>query len=341
MRIYWVDFLRLLSAIAVITIHSGSNVYATLDPSTGEWWLSNILMTAAKSTGTAIFVMIAGYILLGKELDYTEFYKSRARRILVPLVFWSIFYSIFLFIFIDDSVSDLVWRLTIGLLLSGSAYFHLWYLSMFIWLMLLTPLLAKMLRGTPPDSRDLKIFFAISVAFFSMSSLSSVKEEVSEQRIIWFTDFGVYIFYFVMGHLIPKHINSVKIRENYLLLAYLSILASGMLLNYIMVSKGFRDDNMIFGNKTIFGFIAVMLLFTYIVKLKPGKAISIELHNAAKSSFGVYLIHPLILFFISKATAALTLDLFSAVFLNIMTTIILSFFAVHWLRKTSLGRQIT
>jgi len=341
MRIYWIDFLRVVSAIAVIAIHSVTNFYATLAPSTGEWWLSNFLMTTAKSSGPAIFVMIAGFILLNKKVDYAEFYKSRSRRILVPLVFWSILYSVFTLVFIDNSFRDFIWRLTIGFILSGTTYFHLWYLSMFVWLMLFTPALSKILQGDPLNSNDVKIFIIISIAFFSLSSLSNVKEAVTGSEITWFNNFGIYIFYFILGHLIPKHINSVKISEKMLLLIYISILAVSMLMNYVMANKGLRDDNMIIGDDTIFGFFAAIFFFTFITKVGPGKGISNELYTAAESSFGVYLIHPLILFFVSNITVLLAFGAVSTIFLNISATTALSFCAVHYLRKTGPGTRIT
>lgn len=341
MRIYWIDFLRIVSAIAVITIHSVTNFYATLEPLTGEWWFSNFLMTTAKSVGTAIFVMIAGFILLNKKIDYTEFYKSRSKRILVPLLFWSILYSVFTLVFIDNSFHDFIWRLTIGFILSGKTYFHLWYLSMFMWLMLFTPALSKILQGEPLHSKDVKIFIIIAIAFFSLSSLSNIKYAATGSEITWFNSFGIYIFYFILGHLIPKHLASVKTPKKLLLLIYVSILTASMLINYVMASKGFRGDNIIIGNNTIFGFFAAISFFTLIAKVRPGEGISNELYTAAQSSFGVYLIHPLILFFVSNATMTLTLGTFATIFLNICTTATLSFCAIHYLRKAALGRRIT
>ncbi len=341
MRVHWVDFLRIISAIAVIVVHTTTSYFATLDPSAALWWFANFLMSFGKSMGTACFVMLAGYVLLSKEINYRDFYRSRAKRLLIPLIFWSLFYSCFVYVFIDPSIKDFFWRISIGMLLSGEAYFHLWYLSMFISLMVLTPLLNKWIHGTKPNFEDLKVIVVIFSVFFALSSLSNIKKILTNGGIEWFKSFGIYIVYFVLGHLIATHIKSIKISTQHLLIAYGAVILTTVTLNYFLAASGTRNDNAIIGNDTLLGFIGTLLFFTIVAKIKPGEQIKDSLCKAAANGFGVYLVHPFVLFFIFKLTYILTNNPTISILLAIVFTTIISFVLTATIRKTTFGRLIT
>lgn len=340
MRVFWIDLLRIISATAVISVHAASPFYASLEPTSVSWWFSNVVMTTAKSIGTPIFVMIAGYVLLGKKSDYNNFYKTRARRILIPLVFWSVLYSLFAFVFLDNSVKDLIWRMTVGMVLTGKAYFHLWYLSMFFWLMLFTPILSKLVHGEKPSYIDLKVFFLIAIVFFAMSSLSNIKEAFSE-GIDWYSSFGVYVFYFMLGYLIPQNIKRINITSKNLMLIYVAVLLVCMAFNFGAVSLSYSDDNLFIGNDTIFGFLSAVLIFTIFAKIEPGENHSYLLSRITQNSYGVYLIHPLVLFFVSKIGVMLSLDPPVAIVASVVVVAIVSFFLVGIIRKSQYGRIIS
>lgn len=342
MRVFWIDLLRIISATAVISVHAASPFYASLEPASVSWWFSNVLITIAKSACTPVFVMIAGYVLLGKKSDYDNFYKSRAMRILVPLVFWSILYAIFSFIFLDNySVKDLIWRMTAGMVLTGKTYFHLWYLSMFFWLMLLTPILSKFVHGEKPDFTDVKVFFLIAIGFFIMASLSNIKEAISSEGIEWFSSFGIYIFYFMLGYLIPQYIDRINISIKNLIFIYVAILLICMPLNFLAASAPNSDDNSIIGNDTVFGFVSAILFFTIFAKIQPGKAYSAVLGKMTQNSYGVYLIHPLILFFALRVCKSLSLSPPVSILASIVVVSIASFMTVGLIRKSKFGRLIS
>ncbi|MBK8187788.1 MAG: acyltransferase family protein [Cellvibrio sp.] len=105
MRVCWIDFLRVISAVAIVVIHSASPYFAGAEPTTVHWWAANVFISVGKTMGPAMFVMISGYVLMNKKIPYLDFYKSRVRRLLAPLVFWSLFIHYFL-LYLDGSTAD-------------------------------------------------------------------------------------------------------------------------------------------------------------------------------------------------------------------------------------------
>ena len=291
--------------------------------------------------GSAIFVMISGYILMQKEFDYYNFYQTRAKRLLIPLLFWSLFYAIFSLIYFDNSVKNFIWRISAGLFLSGKTYFHLWYLSMFFCLMMIAPFINKWVFGIKPSSRDLVAIVTLGAIFFGISSISQLKEAVTASGIEWHKNFGIYIFYFILGHLIGSHIDNFRISVKTLLTTYISIIVTAIGLNYFLAINNIRDDNTIIGNDTVIGFLATCTAFTLAAKLnskiKNGKLFNI----LAPNGFGIYLIHPFVLFFSFKTVSAFIDNNVGIMFLAIVTTACLSYLLTAALRKTYFGRLIT
>ena len=80
MRKTWIDYLRIISAIGVIVVHVTGEFYDKF----GEieqpvWWMANVL-NASSRFPIALFIMISGAVLLGKNDSIGEFYKKRAVR---------------------------------------------------------------------------------------------------------------------------------------------------------------------------------------------------------------------------------------------------------------------
>ena len=68
MRKHWIDYLRVIAIIAVITIHSTTSFYARFgEIGMLDWWLANLLNSASRFA-IPLFVMISGALLLGRDI---------------------------------------------------------------------------------------------------------------------------------------------------------------------------------------------------------------------------------------------------------------------------------
>ena len=211
MKKIWIEYLRVLAVIAVVTIHTTGNIYHKFgDISLHNWWLANILNTCSRFA-VPLFVMISGCLLLGRNIEIQDFYIKRAIRLLPALLFWTLFYLAFNYVCKGVGLNAILWELKIGLFISGSAYYHLWYLPMVICLMMFAPFINNYVLGKKPNLKDFIYMFFVIALFMSMNQISKIGMEVLDQNISWFKSFAWYIGFFIMGYFIDKYYEKIHI----------------------------------------------------------------------------------------------------------------------------------
>src|SRR3712207_2098915 len=89
----WVDNLRIVAAFAVVVIHVSSGVMDEQATGSTNWWIGNLYNSMMRWCVPA-FVMVSGLLLLdpSKNESIRLFYRKRTRRVLVPLLFWTMFF---------------------------------------------------------------------------------------------------------------------------------------------------------------------------------------------------------------------------------------------------------
>jgi len=139
-------------------------------------------------------VMMSGALLLSRssESDPLRFYRGRAARLLVPLLFWSIFYIGWASY--QEGQVDLY--TAAKSVLAGYPYYHLWYLYMIIGLYAMTPFLSQV---SSASSRRLMVM--LIVISFSMASIDSILSPFKKATAVTFVGLWVpYVAYYLAGH---------------------------------------------------------------------------------------------------------------------------------------------
>src|SRR5438309_1203479 len=86
------DIVRVLSVVCVVIIHTANAIYARPDYFGGlSWWIA-LLLGAFSRIAIPLFVMLSGYLLLQKDETLEKSLIRATKRILIPLVFWTLFY---------------------------------------------------------------------------------------------------------------------------------------------------------------------------------------------------------------------------------------------------------
>ncbi len=187
LRQYWIDYLRVTAVLAVINMHVTSIYYRQLIESENiDWWIANIINSASKFS-VPLFVMISGCVLLGKNTTTITFYKKRALRLIPPLIFWSLFYIV-LTGYKSDNFSLLL-KIGAWSIIAGKAYYHLWYLSMFICLMLFFPFINMMITNQKPTVKDYIVFIVLFFIFLCLDQFSAMILEIKAYKMSWFRIF--------------------------------------------------------------------------------------------------------------------------------------------------------
>lgn len=144
---YSIDLIRLVSTIAIIIIHVSGFVVAAYPSPHHLGWPFALFLASYFRWGTPVFIMVSGYLLLGKD-KYTpaEFYRRRLKRLLIPFLFWNLFYY-----FIYTGLNGVA-RTPIDFLnrfISGGTFYHLYFLYLILGLYFITPFLNKYVLPSP------------------------------------------------------------------------------------------------------------------------------------------------------------------------------------------------
>ena len=153
-REIWLDWLRVTACFLVMATHSCEPFYLGGEGSliltkSDALWVSflNVLPRAC----VALFVVASSYLQFPLHYSTGEFFKRRARRILIPFLFWTVVYA-------------LVWGEPVqnfkDLLLNFNyAAGHLWFVYMLIGLYLIMPMLSPWAEKV--GKRELQVYLGI------------------------------------------------------------------------------------------------------------------------------------------------------------------------------------
>ena len=136
-RIYELDALRAFAFLFVVAQHlfGGFAWRDGVDPV--QSFVLSFLFVIAKPA-VSIFIVLVGINLFlyskHKRPDFKEFYKKKVKRLFIPYIIWCVFLII---------LSGNYGKLTniLGILVTGSGDYHLWYMGMLIRVILFFPLI--------------------------------------------------------------------------------------------------------------------------------------------------------------------------------------------------------
>jgi surface polysaccharide O-acyltransferase-like enzyme len=340
MRKAWLDYLRVIAILAVITGHIVVDFYKKFgEVGQAEWWLSNILSPVLRAS-VPIFVMVSGALLLGRSYSIKEFYKKRGIRLIPPLLFWNLLYF-GIFILDGMDTQTILWTLKARIVVDGYIAPHLWYLSMFICLMAFVPFINKFIMGERPTAGELSVFLGLAFPFFLLNTVSSIADKIYGLSMEWFKIFPWFLVYFIAGYYIGNYSDRIPLKNGWIVAGIITLTTIGAGLNYYAVrSLGILDDCFFVTEKGPLVFLMSMLVFLLVKNLSPVLVENKVITAIAQASFGMYLIHEIFNGIFYKILP----DYFSHGLIYIPGTIILtsilSFLTIHLLRKIPFTRVL-
>jgi surface polysaccharide O-acyltransferase-like enzyme len=140
----WADRLRNVATVLVIIIHVAASIAQDDRPyDTSEWWVGN-WWNALGRPAVPLFVMLSGFLLLGKDYSLGYFLQRRFTRVLIPALCWMGIYSYYNF-WKKGSPATLA-EAALGIA-KGPVHHHLWFIYLIIGLYLLYPVLRAWTRS--------------------------------------------------------------------------------------------------------------------------------------------------------------------------------------------------
>lgn len=318
----WMNPARVIAIVAVVAIHSLGTVveenYANMGP---DWWVANGFDSAARWS-VPVFIMISGALALDPERGSQprKFLSKRVWRIGIPLVFWTAVYIIFRRFYLqpdDDS-----WNPGIAIL-TGSPFVQLYFLYVLAGLTLLTPFFRLL---SVHGSRRLQ--WGTGLIFLGIGMLDqwvSIVFDVGEANIA--TRFLPMAGFYLLGWVLRDVVLSSRA-----VVAAWSALAGSIALTVVWAGLGPGEKPWVFPYEYLSPGVVAASLAAYLLlhhHLNHGFRI---LHWLYPYSFGVFLLHPLVLYPVRNAMGLPTTVpgvLVHAIVMPIVYTIICA--AITWL----------
>lgn len=255
------------------------------------WWAAN-LWDSFLHWCVPVFVMISGALWLGngKPESAWDFYRRRARRLVWPLLGWSLIY-LALAAFTDPHWSPA--RASVSVL-RGAPWYHLWYLWMLPGLILLTPVLRHAVAClSRPQLWRLALLLCV---------LAALEVPLGWLRQTFLSSFLLHLGPFLLGHLLftarPKT-PACWLWAGALLCGLGVALGAGLLRPWL----GARAIELMYAypNPLVLGMGVCVFLLGLRCKAELLGTLGKTALAAAPLSFGIYLIHPLWLLLLMPA----------------------------------------
>lgn len=339
-NIYYFEWLRALSIIAVINIHVVPPTLQLFNFSKFSFLIGSILALIPRSA-VPIFFMISGALLLDKVEDKTIFFKKRVNKMLIPSLFWAIFYSVWIN---KDNLNIVDLKLIVMKIYTGDIYYHYWFIYTILGLYLVTPIIRLFtLNASRRDIEYLLLVWLLGTAVdMTIYKIFKIHLGINLQYV------GGFLGYFILGYYLYKYEISKTVRNTLYLLS-VPIFLAAVFSTYQLT----KIDN---GNIDLFFydyFNPITVLFSIVIFLLfKNSKISSEnkiIKLISNASFGIYLIHPIIIELLDsnkfKKVFGFVIDhtlinTFMGVFITDVCVLSISLGIIWWIKRIPIVKNI-
>ncbi len=274
--------LRVLACCAVVVLHvAAPYIYVFGEISPFGWHFANLLDSATRWC-VPVFVMISGALNINpKNKDAVAYLRRRMGRLLPVIVFWAAFYSLYSYFYYGSPAG---WEALWGNLLSGTPYFHLYFLFLIAGLYIFTPFIAEAVYDMPTPSVALLV--GICLSFSVLAAFFGLKLNV-------FSWFIPYIGYYILGYLLVR----LSIPRTFALSLFIGTIIFTTVATWIMVKTLGPDGHWglyfysYLSPNVVFMSIAI---FTLVMPLEFYDRYDL-ISRLSALTLGVYILHPIVL----------------------------------------------
>ena len=295
-RIIFMDWLRIISSFFIILIHLTA-VYFYKFPIKSYKWKIIYFYNGLSRFGLPIFFMISGALFLKRDLSLKNIFNKYIKRIFIHLLLWSIIYSITKNKLMKSYIKKIIFEIIKG-------HYHLWYLYATIGLYINIPFSREITK----NERLLKYFIILYFIIIfiipnSMNIISYYSKDIyylfkNINSKLNLNNFSINTFYFIFGYYLDnkKYIKKI-IRIIIYILGGIGFFIT-TIISYNISIKNNKKLNL-FNLYYLNIFFASTSVFIFFKNNFNNLNIIIKRNNIiqiiAKYTFGIYLIHPLII----------------------------------------------
>lgn len=321
-RKYSIDLLRILSAIAVIIIHTVSSPVTNGTVEIDILLANNLkLIRTLMNWSVPVFFMITGYCILRKDNCTYNYCFSHIKKYIYVLFTVGLFYALLEEVFNTKTLSIMTIAISLKNVISGNLWDHMWFVYSIIGTYMVLPVIYSFMQQGKNDGYILTILL-----FFFNILVPTFDELISINSLL---PFGGYLFYVCFGGLVAQgHISKKS----------LYLIASAGLLSSFWIVLRVNTQEFKYNHLAICLLAMSIFLVFSKMQIKPRKMVLL----LSNCTWGVYLIHP---FFINVAVKLFKIDFLTTmpyIKLFLFTVIIfcLSLLSTYVLRKIPLVKKL-
>ncbi|MDN7011682.1 acyltransferase [Methanoculleus sp. FWC-SCC3] len=317
-----VEYMRGFAPLAVVAVHISMNY--TRIPAVNLLALVNVFIYVAAHFAVPVFVFISGWVLAARysgDYPLRGFYRRRARTILLPYLFFT---ALYLMVTVEGTIGFAGVpspEMAAEALLLGTAAYHLWFFVLIIQLYLLFPLI---MRGYDRfDRSGAALFLLLALLFVQILWNAGAHLAGAFAGTEWYTVlirlFPSHLLYFVLGIHAARYTDGCRSALCSLPAAWILAAAGAgaLLIGGIWAATVLRYGSISGATLAVFCIYRILEPFYYVPVIAALVLAAWRLderggRRAAASrlfgehSYGIYLVHPLVIAAGAAAWTSLT-----------------------------------
>lgn len=268
-RVFWLDVLRILSILAVVTIHVSVQNWDKVAAS------SDVNIVLATFDGISrfavpVFVMISGALMLNREIGALKC-LTKIGRLAIVWIFWCAFYAVMALVTgkgREAALHDLIF-----------GHFHMWFLPMIAALYLITPVLRYIAKNQRWCVVAIIALLVISVGL----------------RFRW----TAYPMYYLLGYVLgcsdimrgKRRVMTLAMMVSLYVASVVAIVAMNVKAS-VAAGAAIHPEDADWSTLTVIQSVAVFIGVKYFVKERSREGVEQKIcSHFAADILGVYLVH--------------------------------------------------
>ena len=319
------DLLRIIACVMVLYMHS---------PLQGvDSNLVSAVVTYATGPCNALFFMVSGALLIKPhQLDFDKFISRRIKRILPPLLSWSVIYLLIKVSIGNLSPTEAFHELCLfPFQATGCGYF--WFMYVLMGCYLLIPIVSSWISIA--SKRDILILLGLWFVCSFIPLITTITP-VTEEFNSWPYYFSGFFGYMLMGYFLKQFpLNLCK------------LFITGLLGIVILVITLHIHPDFFFSGKLYFYtqpyiILLSIMIFGLLRKYCNKNADSRILAKVAEATFGIYLTHSIVMNYILKDNLfGAGMQSFVGMTLRVVITFVVCFIFIQLINLTPLKKILT
>ncbi len=341
-RIVWIDLIKVFAMLGVVFLHSAAPILYQIGKIDFSYWMIGNIYDSMVRMAVPLFFMVSGVLFLNykKEEALSVFFKKRFLKVVIPLIVWSFIYILFKKYVLHQNI-DVIKHMIYSL--NRPEYFHLWFLYVILGIYLVLPILKVFTKFA---SKSILIYFLI-LWTLNVSIIPFINYFTRWDIHSYMPMMSGYIGYLVLGYQLSK----INITKKLFYTALLFVIVGTMITvlgTWYLSEKAGKFVEFFYGYFSISTFIQAVSYFVVLKYIGENilsdqryAKLSKMIASVSIASLGIYLIHPIYLFFLEKSgLTVLSENPAIMVPLVAILTFVLSFISIYIIQKIPIVKII-